>query len=456
MHSQNLLEKNISSPIKIGMISLGCPKALVDSEVMVGTLKANDMSLCRNPEDADVIVINTCGFLQASTQESMDTISEMELLKKNGKCRGIVVAGCLVERSPERILKEHPGVDAILGTSHFEDVAVAVQKILKGEKFKALSRQKNLLSHRSPIVRLTASHFSYVKISEGCDHPCRFCVIPRIKGKMNSRSMEDLESSVRTLAEQGTKEIVLVAQDLTDYGRDIYQKQELPELLKKLAKIDGIEWIRLLYAYPAYVTEELIEVMSAEPKICKYLDMPLQHGDDQMLKAMARLGTRDDYIKLIQKMRDKIKGMTFRTTFIVGFPGEEEKHFKNLLSFMEEIQFERLGVFNFSQEPGTYAYNLENQVSEEIKEERRNRAMQLQQKISKRFTKAWVGKKLKVLCDQRSPKDPKFMEGRSYFDAPEIDGAVFIHDPKNQLTKGQMVETQIVEALEYDLVGEIQ
>lgn len=443
------------SAIKIGLISLGCPKALVDSEVMVGTLRDHGMSLCRNPEEADVIVINTCGFLQASAQESLATIESMKRLKKEGKCRGLVVAGCLVERYPERILKEHPEVDAILGTSHFEEVAIAVEKILKGERFSALSRTKKIVSHHSPIARLTASHFAYVKISEGCDHPCRFCVIPRIKGKMNSRSIEDIESSVKKLAEQGAKEIVLVAQDLTDYGSDLYHRQSLPQLLKRLAKIDGIEWIRLLYAYPAYVTEELIHVMAEESKICKYLDVPLQHADDEMLKMMARMGTRNDYVKLIKKMRDEIPGMTVRTTFIAGYPGETEKHFQNLLSFMEEVQFERLGVFTFSQEPGTYAYQLKDQVPEALKEERRDRAMQLQQKISKRFHQGWVGRDLEVLCDQRSPKNPEFMEARAYFDAPEIDGAVFVKDSGKKLSSGQMIRTRVVEALEYDLVGEI-
>jgi ribosomal protein S12 methylthiotransferase len=378
----------------------------------------------------------------------------MKRLKKEGKCRGLVVAGCLVERYPDRILKEHPEVDALLGTSHFSEVAFAVEKILKGEQYRSLSRRKNLLSHDSPIDRLTPRHFAYVKIAEGCDHPCRFCVIPRIKGRHHSRSFEDIELEVKTLALRGTKEIILVAQDSTDYGRDLYQKQSLPQLLSRLAKIDGIEWIRILYAYPAYVSDELIQVMSEEPKVCKYLDMPLQHADDEILKAMARLGTRKEYLDLIQSMRRKISGVALRTTFIVGYPGETEDHFKRLLDFMEEVEFERLGVFTYSREPGTYSYQLNQQVPEEIKNERRDRAMILQQKISKKITKRFVDKKLRVLCDQRS-QNSDFIEARSYLDAPEIDGAVFIPDPEKRLSPGDMIEVRIKQALEYDLVGEI-
>lgn len=442
------------SEIKIGMISLGCPKALVDSEVMVGALKSHGMSFCTKPEDADVIVINTCGFLQASTKESMDTIEAMKKFKKAGKCRGLVVAGCLVERYPERILSEHPEVDAILGTSHFEEVAVAVEKILHGEKYKSLSRSKNLLSHQSPIYRLTPRHYAYVKIAEGCDHPCRFCVIPRIKGRHHSRTIEDIEMEVKTLVESGTKEIILVAQDTTDYGRDLYQAQRLPDLLKRLCAIEGIEWIRILYAYPSYVTEELIDVMAQEPKICKYMDVPLQHADDHMLKTMARMGSRGEYVDLINRMRQKMPGFALRTTFIVGYPGETEEHFENLLSFMKEIRFERLGVFTFSNEPGTYSYQLKPQIEEAVKEERRGRAMVLQQQISKEFNEAQIGRKIRVLCDQRA-EDPEFMEARTYFDAPDIDGVVFVHDPKKSLSAGKMLDVKIVHAMEYDLVGEI-
>ncbi|MBI1883714.1 MAG: 30S ribosomal protein S12 methylthiotransferase RimO [Chlamydiae bacterium] len=439
--------------IKVGLVSLGCPKALVDSEVMAGALKVHGMSLCRNAQEADVIVINTCGFLQASTQESLDTIGAAEKLKKSGPCKGIVVAGCLVERYGMRILKEHPQVDALLGTSHFDEVALAVKKILDGEKYKALSRSKKILSHHTPIDRLTAQHFAYVKIAEGCDHPCRFCVIPRIKGRHYSRSIEDIEAQVRNLVLGGTREIVLVAQDSTDYGRDIYQAQRLPDLLRCLAKIEGLEWIRILYAYPAYVSDELIDVMAEEPKICKYLDMPLQHADDEMLVRMARLGSRKEYLQLIQKMRERMPGFALRTTFIVGYPGETEAHFQNLLDFMEEVQFERLGVFNFSREPGTYADRLENQVPEELKEERRGRAMLLQQGISSRWTKKWIGKTLHVLCDKRS-ESLEFMEARSYFDTPEIDGVVFVKDAENSLCPGDMRWVKIFQATEYDLVGE--
>ncbi|MBI1869955.1 MAG: 30S ribosomal protein S12 methylthiotransferase RimO [Chlamydiae bacterium] len=440
--------------IKVGLVSLGCPKALVDSEVMAGVLKTHGISLCREAQEADVIVINTCGFLQASTQESMDTIGVMKRLKKEGKCRGLVVAGCLVERYPERIMKEHPEVDAILGTSHFEEVAMAVEKVLKGERYRALSRQKNLLSHRSPIDRLTPKHFAYVKIAEGCDHPCRFCVIPRIKGRHQSRSIEDIEMEVQTLAHRGTKEIVLVAQDSTDYGRDIYQEQRLPQLLRRLCKIEGIEWIRILYAYPSYVSKELVSVMALEPKICKYLDIPLQHADDEMLKAMARMGSQKEYRDLIRLMRKEIDGLALRTTFIVGFPGETEERFQNLLDFMKEIRFERLGVFEFSREPGTYADKLEDQVPQELKETRKDRAMKLQQEISKGFTKEWVGKSLSVLCDQRG-QDPRFMEARAYFDTPEIDGAVFVYDDQKILQPGDQCSVKVIEALEYDLVGEM-
>jgi len=442
------------SEVKIGMISLGCPKALVDSEVMVGTLKNHGMSFCAKPEDADVIVINTCGFLQASTKESMDTIKAMKKFKKDGKCRGLVVAGCLVERYPEKILAEHPEVDAILGTAHFEEVAVAVEKILHGEKYKSLSRSKNLLSHQSPIHRLTPRHYAYVKIAEGCDHPCRFCVIPRIKGRHHSRTLEDIEMEVKTLAESGTKEIILVAQDTTDYGRDLYQAQRLPDLLRRLCAVEGIEWIRILYAYPSYVTDDLIEVMAAEPKICKYIDVPLQHADDYILKTMARMGSRQEYVDLIGRMRARMQGFALRTTFIVGYPGETEEHFENLLSFMKEIRFERLGVFAFSNEPGTYAHQLKPQVEEKVKEKRLARAMTLQQQISKEFHSSQIGRTIRVICDQRA-EDKNYMEARAYFDAPDIDGAVFVHDPQKSLASGKMLDVKIIHAMEYDLVGTI-
>ena len=439
---------------RIGLVSLGCPKALVDSEVMAGVLKKRGMELCQRSEDADIIVINTCGFLQASTEESMATIETAEKLKKEGKCRGVVVAGCLVERYSDRILRKYPQVDALLGTSHFEEIAIAVEKILAGEKYRALSHKRNLLSHESPIHHLTPEHYSYVKIAEGCDHPCRFCVIPRIKGRHQSRTIEDIEKEVSAKAETGTREIILVAQDTTDYGRDIYQEQRLPQLLKRLAQIDGIDWIRILYAYPSYVTDELINVMAEEPKICKYLDMPLQHAHDDMLQAMARMGTRGEYLALIQKMRERISGLALRTTFIVGFPGETEEHFQSLLAFVENIKFERLGVFNYSREPGTYSDKMDHHVPEDVKERRRREMMLLQQEISQINNRRWIGKEIKMMVDGRA-EDSAYLLGRAYFDAPEIDGSIYVEDRDHQGKTGDLVDIKIIDALEYDLVGQL-
>lgn len=440
------------SEIKIAIISLGCPKALVDSEYMVTCLKSNGLTICEDYRNADIIIINTCGFLKSSVQESIETIENIKRLKKSGICKGIIVAGCLVERYPEKIIKEHPEVDAVLGNSHFEDILIAVKEVFNGHSYKAYSRIKKSRSYYKTSYKLTPPHYAYVKISEGCDHLCYFCVIPRIKGKLRSRPLEEIKKEVEELSKKGTKEIILIAQDTTEYGKDIYNKNSLSVLIEELAKNENVKWIRILYAYPSNIDHNLIEVMNRLPKVCKYIDVPLQHASDKILKLMGRKGKQSDYKSLIKEMRGKIKGLVMRTTFIVGYPGETKEEFDTLMRFVEEMKFERLGIFAYSRERGTKSYNLKPQISEKLKKDRVARLAILQQEISARFTHSFVGKTLQVICDQRS-NDGQYMESRSYFDAPDIDGIVYIKDSKKELRPGDMLEVRITDATEYDLIG---
>lgn len=439
---------------KCALVSLGCPKNQVDAEIMLGLLKEKGYQIITEEEKADILIVNTCGFIGPAKEESIDTILALAEYKKEGKCKGLVVTGCLTQRYRDELVKELPEVDAFLGTGDFPQIVEVVQKILAGEKAILVSPQPEFIYDHS-VPRIHSGEISaYVKIAEGCDNCCTYCVIPQIRGRFRSRKMESIAKEVESLIEQGFKEIILVAQDTTRYGEDIYGKLMLPELLNKLCSITGQYWIRLLYCYPTRFTDELIEMIAKEEKICKYIEMPLQHIDEEIIKKMHRQGSRQEITRLLEKIRKRIPGVALRTSFIVGFPGETDEHFQNLLDFMQEIKFDRVGIFTYSQEEGTPAAQLPEQISEEIKQTRFHQAMQIQQGISLQKNQEWVGKNMDILVEGPSQDSPDLLVGRSQRDAPEIDGVVFID--KGHALRGEIIKVKIKRALEYDLIGEIE
>lgn len=435
--------------IQCYLASLGCAKNQVDAEVMLGLLKDKGYTIVDTPQEADILIVNTCGFIGPAKEESIDTILSLAQYKEKGK--GLIVTGCLSQRYKEELEKELPEVDAFIGTGHYSEIVQAVENILQGEKTSLVNDNPSFLYSFDQPRAYAPGTSAYIKVAEGCDNCCTYCVIPAIRGSFRSRTMESILEEAQYLVKKGYKELILIAQDTTRYGEDIYGQLMLAPLLEKLAAIPGQFFLRILYCYPTRFTDELIKVIAKEDKICKYIEMPLQHGDDFILQAMHRQGTRKEITALLEKIRANIPNVALRTSFIVGFPGETTEHFNNLLDFMKEIQFDRVGIFTYSQEEGTPAGDMPNQVPEEIKEKRYHQAMQLQQKISLAKNQEWVGKTLKVLMEGPSEDSPELWIGRSFRDAPEIDGLVFV---EGKAQEGEFVQIRIKQALEYDLIGE--
>ena len=440
--------------ISLAFISLGCDKNLVDSEVMLGICQKAGLEVISDESKADIIVVNTCCFIQDALEESIETIVEVGEYKKTGRCRGILVTGCLGQRYQQELFQEMPEVDAILGTASYEQVAKAAKRVYAGENFAVLDDIHSPMadeSHALDRVLSTAGHYAYLKIAEGCDNHCTYCVIPSLRGKFRSRHLESLLEEAKRLAQQGVQELILVAQDTALYGKDLYGQCQLPALLHGLCAIEGIRWVRLLYCYPEHLTEETIAAMAAEPKVCHYIDMPIQHGDDRVLTRMGRKNTAKLMQKKIASLRQAMPDIAIRTTLITGFPGETEEEFSSCLAFIQKMRFDRLGVFTYSQEEGTPAARMEGQIDEEVKAERKDRLMAAQQAISQQICEGFVGKEMEVLIEGKIPEDGVYC-GRSYRDAPEIDGFVFVQSDREHLT-GDMVTVQITAATEYDLYG---
>jgi ribosomal protein S12 methylthiotransferase len=469
---------------KVGFVSLGCPKNLVDSEVMMGMLAEAGAELTHKTDDADVIVVNTCSFIDRAQRESVDTILEMAQLKAAGKTQKLVVAGCLVERYRDEIRKNIPEVDAVVGTGELEAIlrATGIEAsrpsspfvILQSRAEGILREQQGRFSRESwdgaiadlpnylyddttPRLLATPKHSAYIKIAEGCDHPCSFCIIPQLRGKFRSRRFESVIAEAEKLAKSGVREITLIGQDTTCYGEDLGLKDGLALLLEKLAAVPDLRWIRFLYAYPNKVTGRLLETIAAHEKICSYIDVPLQHASASALKRMKRGGSAEVFLRSIEKMRTTIPNLTLRTSFIVGFPGETEQEFEELCDFVREARFDWMGAFGYSDEEGAAAHHLEKKLSAREIERRRKQLMQIQQKISKRAKKALIGKRFELLLEGTSDETDLLLEGRTAMHAPEIDGKVFVNDvPEGEeVLPGEFYPCEITEAHDYDLVARI-
>lgn len=435
---------------KVGMISLGCPKNQVDGEVLLAKLADAGFKIVNTIEDSDIMIVNTCGFIEAAKTEAIETILEVAEYKNAGIISAIVVTGCLAERYKDDVLSELPEVDAVVGIGANSDIVKICQKALCGIST-ANFPNKCYLPLNEKRMLSTPPHWAYLKIAEGCDNRCAFCAIPGIRGKFRSRPMVEVIDEAKALAAKGIKEVILIAQDTTKYGQDIYGEYKLAALLKKLVKIDGIEWIRLYYCYPQRITDELIEVIRDNEKICSYIDVPLQHSDATVLRNMRRVGTGEDYKALIAKMRKEIPDLALRTTLMVGFPGETDEQFDNLCSFIKDVKFDRMGCFAFSPEEDTPAYDMDNQLDDDVKNHRQEILMDLQYGISESLNKSRVGKTYKVIVD--SVKD-NVCVGRSYMDSPEIDtGIIFSSTPDIKI--GDFVNVKITDVDGYDLIGEL-
>lgn len=440
--------------VKIGLVSLGCPKNLVDSEIMLGILKKDGFTITNREKEADVLIINTCSFINDAKEESIKTILELARLKEEGSCRAILVTGCMSQRYPNELTDEMSEIDGLLGTGTIREIAGAVKNVLAGKKVSLIGSPGFLPDANLPRLTSTPAHTAFLKIAEGCDNRCSYCVIPRIRGPFRSRPVDDIVSEAANLAAGGVKELVLVAQDTTRYGADLSGKPTLVGLLKHLAALDGPVWLRLLYTYPDLLTDELIELMISEKKVCRYLDLPLQHASNKVLNRMNRRGSREEIIRLVEKLRTALPGITLRTSFITGFPGETEADFLELLDFIREVKFDRVGVFTYSQEEHTAAAIMPDQIPEEIKSERRDRAMAIQQEISIERNMKKIGSLIPVLIEGLHSIDPFKYFGRSEGDAPDIDGKVYIMSGV-KLNPGDIVQVLVVSAAEYDLTGEL-
>ena len=438
--------------MKLLFISLGCDKNLVDSEMMMGLLHDRGYEFTDNEEEADIIVINTCGFINDAKEESINTILEMAKYKENN-LKALIVAGCLVERYKNEILQELPEIDAIVGTTAFDKICDVVDDVLADKKHNELESINKMCRPDVKRIITTGGYYSYLKIAEGCDKHCTYCSIPMIRGAYRSVPMDELVKEAEYLADNGVKELIIVAQEITVYGKDLYGEKKLPELLHRLCKIPGIQWIRLLYCYPEEITDELIETIRTEKKICHYIDMPIQHASDKILKAMGRRTNNAELRNIISKLRKEIPDICLRTTLITGFPGETEEDHQILLDFIDEMEFDRLGVFTYSPEEDTKAASLDNQVDEEVKLCRKDEIMELQQEISMDKSERLVGKESEVIIEGKASDEDVYV-GRSYMDAPSVDGYVFINS-EEELMSGDFAKVRIVKAMEYDLIGDL-
>jgi ribosomal protein S12 methylthiotransferase len=446
---------------KVGFVSLGCPKNLVDSEVMMGQLARAGYEITNSEEDADTIVVNTCGFIESAKQESVEAILDATRLKGEGKAKRVIVAGCLVERYRDDLMKELPEVDAFIGTSQLDDILKVADENINPRSLpiKPLGNKTStyLYDEYTPRLRATDSYTAFIKIAEGCDRPCAFCSIPSMRGSFRSRRFGSIMKEAEDLANQGVKELVLIAQDSSRYGEDLGEVDALPGLIRALGAIEDIEWVRVMYAYPTHISDSFLAAIAETPKAVKYLDMPLQHASRNVLKLMKRGGTRESLEKLIRRVRERVPGIAIRTTFIVGFPGETEEDFEELIKFVQNCRFDNLGVFTYSDEEGTPAYDLPGKVDPKIAKQRRNRLMKEQAKISKRNNLAKIGNTYRVLFEGLSQESDLLFQGRLEGQAQEIDGYILINDMPEDLEPriGAIYDVRITEAHEYDLVGEI-
>lgn len=437
--------------LAIYLESLGCSKNLIDAEIMLGLLNKYKYKLTNSKHKADVIIVNTCGFIDSAKEESINKIIEMgELKRENLKL--LIVSGCLGERYAEDLLKELPEVDAIVGTGNYDEIIDIINETMKGNKTVRIGNVDKVYDETLPRFQTTANYSAYVKISDGCDNFCTYCIIPKLRGKYRSRKIEGIMKEAQLLADQGVKEIILIAQDTTRYGIDLYDQYMLPKLLRELNNIEGIQWIRLLYCYPEMITDELIETIANQEKICKYIDIPIQHCSDEVLKKMNRRTSKQKLIELIERLRFQIPDIVIRTSLIVGFPGEREEHFSDLVDFVSSIKFDRLGVFTYSQEENTPAARMTDQVAEDVKIERQRKIMELQQQISLDKNREKIGKIVDVLIEEKLEGNNEYL-GRTRGDAPEIDGLVYLQS-ESPIKPGDIIPARINNALEYDLIGE--
>ncbi|HEV8587571.1 MAG TPA: 30S ribosomal protein S12 methylthiotransferase RimO [Pyrinomonadaceae bacterium] len=446
---------------KVGFISLGCPKNLVDSEVMIGQLQQNGYQITADAEDADTVVVNTCGFIDTAKKESIEAILEAARLKTEGKAKRLVVAGCLVERYRDELKAEMPEVDAFIGTSQINDILSVCDPKTNTRSLPVIPLGNQsatyLYDESTPRVLATPSHYAFIKIAEGCDRPCAFCFIPQMRGHFRSRRFGSIVAEAHQLAEEGVKELILVAQDSSRYGEDLGKQDALAYLLRELSHTDGIEWVRVMYTYPTHISDGFLDVLAEEPKAVRYLDMPLQHASQNVLKLMKRGGNRGSLERLIQRVRDRVQGIAVRTTFITGFPGETEEDFNQLLTFVRNVEFDRVGVFTYSDEEGTPAFNLPNKVDAKIAKRRRDQLMKEQAKIAKRKHRAMIGKTVRVMFEGESNESELLWQGRMETQAPDIDGCVLINDAPERVDPqaGDFVNVLIEDAHEYDLIGRI-
>ena len=439
--------------MKILFISLGCDKNLTNSEEMLGLLTSSGHEIVDSEEEAEVIVINTCCFIHDAKEESIENILEMAEYKKAGTCKALIVTGCMAQRYQKEIIQEIPEVDAVLGTSSYRDILKAVEEACAGRHFEEYRDIHELPEDSGRPVLTTGGHYGYLKIAEGCDKHCTYCIIPSLRGRFRSVPEERLISQAEYMAEQGVKELILVAQETTVYGTDLYGKKTLHLLLKKLCQIKGIRWIRVLYCYPEEIYDELIQVMKEEKKICHYLDLPIQHASDKILRRMGRRTTRAQLTEIIHKLRREIPDIVLRTTLITGFPGETDEDHQELMEFVDEMEFDRLGAFTYSPEEGTPAEKMENQVPEEIKEARRDELMELQQEISLEKGNDRIGQELMVMIEGKVSEESAYI-ARTYGDAPKVDGYLFVQTGELMMT-GDFAKVRVTGALEYDLIGEL-
>ncbi|WP_276352430.1 30S ribosomal protein S12 methylthiotransferase RimO [Cohnella caldifontis] len=438
-------------PEKVSVVTLGCEKNLVDSEIMSGLVHQRGFKLVEKPEDATVVIVNTCGFIDAAKEESVNTILNLAELKETARLKALIVSGCLTQRYKQVLMEEMPEIDGIVGTGDFHKINEIIDEALHGRKPVYVGNPVFTYEESMPRRLSTPRHTAYVKIAEGCDNACTFCSIPIMRGKFRSRSIESIVSEVGSLAAQGVKEISLIAQDSTNYGSDLYEGFKLPELLNRVSEVEGIEWVRLHYAYPGFFTDELIETMAGNPKICKYIDMPLQHSEDAILKRMRRPGRQRDVRELVAKIRARIPDVAIRTSMIVGFPGETEEDFLKLCDFVREMKFDRLGVFAYSLEEDTPASRLPDQLPDEVKQARASTLMEVQRQVAQENGAKYVGKTLDVLVERYDGRSDVYV-GRSQFDAPEVDGEVYISGCRAEI--GEIRRVRITHAYEYDLSGE--
>lgn len=438
--------------LKIALESLGCSKNLVDAEIMMGILNKKGYQLVEDFCEADIILVNTCGFIESAKNESIQAILEIAQLKETANLKILVVTGCLAQRYSEELKQEIPEIDAIVGTGSYQNIDEIVANIQKEKHIISLENIDFTFNENLPRYVSTPSYMAYLKIGEGCDNLCTYCIIPKLRGKYRSRKIEDILDEANTLVKNGAKEIVVIAQDTTKYGFDLYNKEMLPTLLEKLAQIDGLKWIRVMYSYPETISEELIDVIANNDNICNYFDMPIQHASNKILKLMNRKTTKEDILRKVSLIREKIKNVTIRTTTIVGFPGETDEDFEELVEFIKQVKFDRLGAFEYSNEEGTPAYKLPNHVDDEIKSQRRERLMLVQQEISRELNEKKIGNVYEVLVEEKIDEDTYL--GRTMEDAQEIDNIVYIKSEKEILI-GSFVDVKIYDALEYDLMGEI-